>query len=218
LGDKIVDLLVDHGLIKNTADLFQLNRPALIALPRMGEKSADHLLAAIEKSKSTTFARFLYALGIREVGEATANVLSAEFTDIKTLMHADALQLQHISDIGPVVAAHITAFFHEPHNQQLIQQLLSLGVHWTIKPKSTTLPLKGKTFVITGTLVSMSRDTASEKLQALGATVSGSVSSKTYAVIVGASPGSKYDKAKQLGVNCIDEKGFSDLLEGYHEK
>lgn len=218
LGDKIVDLLVDNALIKNAADLFQLNRAALIALPRMGEKSADHLLAAIEKSKSTTFARFLYALGIREVGEATANVLSAEFPDLNTLMQADVLQLQHISDIGPVVAAHITAFFSEPHNQQLIQKLLSLGVHWVTKPQSTTLPLKGKTFVITGTLSSMSRDTASEKLQALGATVSSSVSAKTYAVIVGASPGSKYDKAKQLGVNCIDEKGFSDLLEGYHEK
>src|SRR3990167_780134 len=218
LGDKIVDLLVDNALIKNTADLFQLNRDALIALPRMGEKSADHLLAAIEKSKTTTFARFLYALGIREVGEATATVLSVEFSDLQTLMQTDALQLQHISDLGPVVAPHIPVFFREPHNQHLIQQLLTLGVHWIAKPKSTTLPLKGKTFVITGILSAMSRDTASEKLQALGATVSGSVSAKTYAVIVGESPGSKYDKAMQLGVHCLDEKGFSDLLEGYHEK
>ena len=218
LGDKIVDLLVDTALIKNAADLFQLNRDALIALPRMGEKSADHLLAAIEKSKSTTFARFLYALGIREVGEATANLLTAEFTDIQTLMAADELRLQQVADVGPVVSAQMIAFFKEPHNQQLIQQLLSLGVHWVTCPKSTTLPLKGKTFVITGTLSSMSRDAASEKLQTLGATVSGSVSAKTFAVIVGESPGSKYDKAQQLGVNCLDEKGFSDLLEGYHEK
>ena len=218
LGDKIVDLLADNQLIKTVADLYQLNRDAVIALPRMGEKSADHLLSAIEKSKSTTFARFLYALGIREVGEATASVLSLEFKDIKALMHADELRLQQVQDVGPVVAAHIIAFFHEPHNQQLIHQLIKSGIHWPAVQQSTDLPLKGKTFVITGTLSNMSRDDAAAKLKALGATVSASVSAKTCAVIVGESPGSKYDKAKQLGVDCLDEKGFSDLLERYHEK
>jgi len=213
LGDKIVDLLADNQLIKTVADLYHLNRAELIALPRMGEKSADHLLVAIEKSKSTTFARFIYALGIREVGEATASVLSAEFSDINALMHADEIRLQQISDVGPVVAAQITAFFHEPHNQKLIQQLIATGIHWPINtPSSADLPLKNKTFVITGTLSSMSRDEAKEKLQALGATVSGSVSAKTFAVIVGDSPGSKYDKAKQIGVTCLDDNEFLQLL------
>jgi len=212
LGDKIVDLLADNQLIKNVADLYHLNRDALIALPRMGEKSADHLLEAIKKSKSTTFARFLYALGIREVGEATAAVLSLEFKDINTLMKTDALRLQQVNDIGPVVATHIVAFFHEPHNQQLIQQLIKSGIHWPTVLQSTHLPLKNKTVVITGTLSTLSRDAAKEKLQALGATVSNSVSAKTYAVVVGESPGSKYDKARALGVTCLDEKGFLELL------
>lgn len=216
LGDKIVDLLADNQLIKTVADLYHLNRAELMALPRMGEKSADHLLLAIEKSKSTTLARFIYALGIREVGEATATVLSAEFKDMNTLMHADEIRLQQISDVGPVVAAQIKAFFQEKHNQTFIQQLIAAGIHWPINTEqSTDLPLKNKTFVITGTLSSMTRDAASARLQALGATVSGSVSAKTFAVIVGDSPGSKYDKAMQLGVTCLDENKFSQLLEKY---
>ncbi|HLB56905.1 MAG TPA: NAD-dependent DNA ligase LigA [Coxiellaceae bacterium] len=215
LGDKIVDLLADNNLIKTVADLYHLNRDALIALPRMGEKSADHLLKAIEKSKSTTLARFLYALGIREVGEATASILSLEFKDINEFMKADLLRLQQVQDVGPVVAEHIVAFFHEPHNQKLIQALIKSGIHWPAVLQSSQLPLKGKTFVITGTLSNFSRDGAKEKLQSLGATVAGSVSAKTFAVIVGESPGSKYDKARELGVNCIDEKGFSDLLVKY---
>src|SRR3990167_2561254 len=215
LGDKIVDLLADNNLIKTVADLYHLNRDALIALPRMGEKSADHLLKAIEKSKSTTLARFLYALGIREVGEATASILSLEFKDINEFMKADLLRLQQVQDVGPVVAEHIVAFFHEPYNQKLIQALIKSGIHWPAVLQSSQLPLKGKTFVITGTLSNFSRDGAKEKLQSLGATVAGSVSAKTFAVIVGESPGSKYDKARELGVNCIDEKGFSDLLVKY---
>lgn len=214
LGDKIVDLLADHDLLKTAADLYSLNRDAVIALPRMGEKSADNLLGAIEKSKSTTFARFIYALGIREVGEATAMALADTFSDVKSLMEADEIRLQQIADIGPVVASQITAFFHEPHNQTLVHALLSAGVHWSSasKKSSASQPLKGKTFVITGTLSGMSRDAAKEKLQALGATVTGSVSAKTTAVIVGESPGSKYDKAQQLGVTCLDEAAFMDLL------
>lgn len=210
LGDKIVDLLADNKLIKSVADLYHLDREKLIALPRMGEKSADHLLLAIEKSKKTTFARFLYGLGIREVGESTAAVLSAEFADIQTLMQADDLRLQEVGDVGPVVSAAIIAFFHEPHNQQLIQQLIASGVNWPSvdRQSQAALPLKGKTFVVTGTLSTMSRDTAKEKLQALGATVAGSVSAKTTAVIVGESAGSKYDKAKELGIHCLDEDAF----------
>ena len=214
LGDKIVDLLADNKLIKSVADLYHLDREKLIALPRMGEKSADHLLSAIEKSKKTTFARFLYGLGIREVGESTAAVLSAEFSDIQTLMQADDLRLQEVGDVGPVVSAAIIAFFHEPHNQQLIQKLIASGVNWPSvdKKSQAALPLKGKTFVITGTLSTMSRDTAKEKLQALGATVAGSVSAKTTAVIVGESAGSKYDKAKELGIHCLDEGAFITFI------
>lgn len=215
LGDKIVDLLADNNLIKTVADLYHLNRDALIALPRMGEKSADHLLKAIEKSKSTTLARFLYALGIREVGEATASVLSFEFRDINAFMKADEMRLQQVPDIGPVVAKHIIAFCNEPHNQKLIQTLIKSEIHWPSIQQSSHLPLKGKTFVMTGTLSNMSRDSAKEKLQMLGATVASSVSAKTFAVIVGESPGSKYDKARELGVNCIDEKGFLSLMEQY---
>lgn len=218
LGDKIVDLLADHALIHSVADLYTLHRSAVVALPRMGEKSADHLLSAIEKSKSTTLARFIYALGIREVGEATAAVLASEFQQIDALMKADVFRLQAVPDVGPVVAAHIVSFFHEPHNQQLIRRLLKAGVHWPIISNQSHLPLKGKTYVITGTLAAMSRDAAKEKLQALGATVAGSVSSKTTAVIVGDSPGSKYDKALQLKVDCLDENGFLSLLEKYHAK
>ncbi len=214
LGDKIVELLIDQSIIKNVADLYQLNRDELIALPRLGEKSADHLLAAIEKSKTTTLPRFLYALGIREVGEATAATLAAEFSDLSKLMQADELRLQNVADVGPIVSYHIKAFFHEHHNQELISQLLKLGVHWpVVKKDSADLPLKGKTFVITGTLTAFSRDEAKEKLQALGATVSGSVSAKTYAVVVGDSPGSKYDKAQQLGIRCLDEDAFLKLVE-----
>lgn len=214
LGEKIVDLLIDHGLIKTVADLYCLDREKVIVLPRMGEKSADHLLAAIEKSKTTTLARFLYALGIRDVGEATAAILASEFPTLETLLQADELRLQQIHDIGPVVSQHILAFFRERHNRTLIQQLQKFGVHWPVAsvPKKSTLPLFGKTFVITGTLSSLSRDAARDKLQALGATVSSSVSSKTYAVIIGDSPGSKYDKAQALGITCLDEVAFLRLI------
>jgi DNA ligase (NAD+) len=153
------------------------------------------------------------------VGEATANALSVAFTDLHTLMQADEMRLQQVPDIGPVVANHIRVFFHEPHNISLIKQLLLGGVKWAAPQRTAKeSPLAGKTFVITGTLTAMSREEAAEKLRALGATVSGSVSAKTYAVIVGDAAGSKYDKARQLGVHCLDEKRFSQLLEQHHEK
>lgn len=217
LGDKIVDLLVDEKLVRHVTDLYQLDRTALIALPRMGEKSIDHLLSAIEKSKSTTFPRFLYSLGIREVGQATACVLANEFLTLDALMHTDTVRLQEVVDIGPVVSEEIVAFFHEPHNQKLIAELIKLGLHWPAIIKKSQLPLAGKTWVITGTLSSLSRDEAKEKLQQLGATVSSSVSAKTYAVVVGESAGSKYDKAQQLGVTCFNEEQLIKLLEEYHE-
>ncbi|MDP1574007.1 MAG: NAD-dependent DNA ligase LigA [Coxiellaceae bacterium] len=218
LGDKIVDLLLDEKLIKNVADLYYLKREQLIALPRFAEKSADNLLASIEKSKATTLARFIYALGISDVGESTATILADEFHTIDALLKADEIRLQQVADIGPVVSREITAFFKEPHNISLINALINSGIHWPKIIKSMTLPLKGKSFVITGTLTAFSREEAAEKLKALGATVSGSVSSKTYAVVVGESAGSKYDKAQQLGVTCLGEKEFLSLLEEYYAK
>lgn len=214
LGDKIIDVFVHESLIKNVADLYRLKRTAVIALPRFGEKSVDNILASVEKSKSTTLSRFIYALGIREVGEATASVLAGEFGDILALMNTNETRLLQISDIGPIVAKHILTYFSEKHNRDLIQQLIKLGIHWPVMQKKNRaeLPLVGKTFVITGTLSSMSREEAKEKLQALGATVSGSVSSKTHAVIAGDSPGSKYNKAHQLGITCLDEAAFLQLV------
>ena len=218
LGDKIVDLLLDEKLIDNVADLYHLKREQLIALPRFAEKSADNLLASIEKSKTTTLARFIYALGISDVGESTAAVLADEFQTIDALLKADEIRLQQVADIGPVVSREITAFFKESHNIKLVNTLISSGIHWPEIVKSMTLPLKSKSFVITGTLTAFSRDEAAAKLKALGATVSGSVSSKTYAVVVGESAGSKYDKAQQLGVRCLNEQEFLSLLEEHYAK
>ncbi|OGT25881.1 MAG: DNA ligase (NAD(+)) LigA [Gammaproteobacteria bacterium RIFCSPLOWO2_02_FULL_42_14] len=215
LGDKIVDLLVDEKLVHHVSDLYRLKRAQLIALPRFAEKSADNLLEAIHNSKKTTLPRFLYALGIREVGESTAALLANEFGDLPLLMRADLERLEKIRDVGPVVAKHIVAFFAEAHNQKIIRELIESGVQWESVSRASDLPLAQKTFVITGTLASMSRDAAKEKLIALGATVSGSVSAKTHAVIVGESPGSKYDKAQSLGVSCLDEVAFLKLLERY---
>ncbi|OGZ62141.1 MAG: DNA ligase (NAD(+)) LigA, partial [Candidatus Spechtbacteria bacterium RIFCSPLOWO2_02_FULL_38_8] len=218
LGDKIVDALVDEGLVKHTPDLYHLKRDQLIALPRFAEKSADNLLTSVEKSKHTTFARFLYALGIREVGEATAINLANAFSNLDDLMQASVERLQQIADIGPVVATQVSAFFHELHNQKVIQQLKEAGVNWSSVNVSGKKPLQGQTFVVTGTLSQMSRDQAKEKLRELGATVSSTVSSKTYAVIVGDAPGSKYDKAQTLGVQCLNESEFLHLLERHYEE
>lgn len=218
LGDKIVDVLLDQKLIRNVSDLFYLKKADLLTLPRFAEKSVTHLLSAIEKSKSTTLGRFIYGLGIPEVGESTAGVLAQEFRTIEALMTADDARLQQVADVGPVVSREIAAFFSESHNQKLIKRLIESGIHWPVIEANAMLPLKNKTFVITGTLAALSRDEAAEKLKALGATVSGSVSSKTYALVVGDSPGSKYDKAQKLGVNCLEESEFLALLEKYHAK
>ncbi|MFQ5488610.1 MAG: NAD-dependent DNA ligase LigA, partial [Gammaproteobacteria bacterium] len=217
LGDKLVDQLVEKGLVKDVADLYTLTEEQLAGLERMGEKSAANLKAAIEKSKDTTLARFLFALGIREVGEATAQTLAAHFGTLEALMAADEEELQAVPDVGPVVAAHIHAFFRQKHNREVIECLRKLGVQWREqwRPAARELPLAGKTYVLTGALESMTRDEAKAHLQALGAKVSGSVSRRTSCVVAGADPGSKYRKAQELGVSVIDEEEFLALLKQY---
>lgn len=214
LGDKLVDQLVEEKLVDNVGDLYDLKELELAKLERFGEKSAANLCSAIEKSKATTLARFLYALGIREVGEATAHSLAMHFYTLENVMDADEEKLQLVPDIGPIVAANIAAFFRQEHNRDIIKKLQQVGVHWSeIKaPAKKTQLLSGTTFVLTGALESLTRDEAKQYLQELGAKVSGSVSSKTSYVVAGAEPGSKLDDAKRLGVTVLTEKQFLDLL------
>jgi DNA ligase (NAD+) len=217
LGDKWIEQLVDLGLIKSSADLFRLKKDDLTPLERMGEKSADNLIKAIAQGKATTLPRFLYALGIREVGEATALQLARHFGRLDALMMADEAALMQVPDVGPVVAESIATFFRQPHNREVIEQLVELGVHWedleaqADKPQ----PLAGQTWVLTGSLATMSRDQAKEKLQQLGAKVSGSVSKKTYCVVAGEAAGSKLADAEKLGVQVMDEAAFVELLAVY---
>jgi DNA ligase (NAD+) len=212
LGDKIVDQLVELKLVTHIPDIYSLSLDQIANMERMGEKSAQNLLTELEKSKKTTFARFLYALGIREVGEATAKQLAKNFGDLAALLDAQEEALQEISDIGPIVAKHIVIFFSELHNRQMIDQLLQSGIHWEKVTKATELPLQGKTFVLTGTLQTLSRELAKEQLENLGAKVSGSVSAKTNYVVVGADAGSKLKKAKELGVSILNEEEFLQYL------
>jgi DNA ligase (NAD+) len=205
---------VDQGLVKTPADLYRLDAKDLASLERMAEKSAANVLAAIEKSKRTTLARFIYALGIRNVGEATARDLARHFGKLGPLMQASEDELQQVPDVGPVVARSIVRFFGEPHNREVIAQMRKLGVTW---PESAvTRPprqaLAGKTFVLTGTLPHLSRDQAKERIEAKGGKVSGGVSRKTDYVVAGAEPGSKYDKALELGIAVLDERGLLELL------
>ena len=216
LGDKLVAQLVERGWVRNPADLYQLDVESLAGLERMGTQSATKLVAALERSKTTTLARFLYALGIREVGEATALALAGHFGGLEALMVADEESLRQVPDVGPVVAAAMRAFFQEPHNREVIARLRAAGVHWTettAKPVGGQ-PLAGKTFVLTGVLDTLTRDQAADRLRALGAKVSGSVSKKTDYVVAGREPGSKLDKARELGVAVLDEAGLLALLEG----
>lgn len=220
LGDKLVDQMVDNAIIRTPADLYKLGLAALASLERMAEKSAGNILRAIEKSKHTTLARFIYALGIRNVGEATAKDLAAHLGSLDRLIEADCERLQQIPDIGPVVAQSIVDFFAEAHNREVIEQLRACGVHWDehegkSAQNDLAAPLSGKTFVLTGTLPTMSREDAKEKIEALGGKVSGSVSKKTDYVVVGADPGSKYDKAVSLGVTVLDEDSLLALLEPF---
>lgn len=211
LGDKLVDKLVDEKLIKDVTDIYRLDKTTLEELPRFGEKSAENLIKAIEKSKNTTLHRFLYALGIREVGETTSRVLSQYFRELPRLERASFEELQKIPDIGPIVAAHIHGFFHQKHNRELIEKLIKLGVHWP-KEKTVQSSITSKTFVLTGTLQSMTRDEAKEKIEALGGHASNSVSKHVDFVVVGETPGRKYEKAQKLKLQIIDEEEFKKLL------
>lgn len=213
LGDKLVEQLVDEGLISNAADLFSLSVEQVAALERMGQKSAENLVNALQAAKQTRFARFLYALGIREVGEATARSLSLHFEDLDALKQANTETLIEIEDVGPVVAKHIVTFFNQAHNLEVIERLLNAGVHWPQEQKQqSNSELAGKTIVLTGTLEQMSRSEAKEKLLALGAKVAGSVSKKTDYVVAGSDAGSKLTKAESLGIMVVDETVLKEWL------
>jgi len=214
LGDKLVEQLVDEGLIHTIADLYQLNVESLVKLERMAEKSAKNLVASLEKSKKTTLARFVFSLGIHSIGETTAQTLANHFTTLENIMGADEERLLAVADVGPIVAENLMTFFKQEHNREVVEQLISEGINWPkIKKKSAgDLPLAGKTFVVTGTLETMGRNDAKAALQELGAKVSGSVSKKTDYVVVGENPGSKATKAADLGITILDEKAFTKLL------
>ena len=226
VGDKLVEKMVDNSIIRTPADLYKLGVTALATLGRMAEKSAGNVLSAIEKSKSTTLARFIYSLGIRNVGETTAKELGRYFGNLDRLIMADADGLQQVPDVGPVVAENIVDFFAERHNLEVIEQLRASGVRWEesagIQQAQASLDqtassevgkLSGKTFVLTGTLPNLSREDAKEKIESLGGKVVGSVSKKTHYVVAGADPGSKYDKAAELGIAIVDESGLLQLLQ-----
>ena len=216
LGAKLIEQLVSIDRIKTPDGLFELEKEELSSLERMGEKSAQNLIDAIEQSKETTLARFLYSLGIREVGEATAVNLATHFGRLDGIVSASEEELLSVADVGPVVASRIRAFFDEPHNREVISRLRDAGVHWKeSKPRSAPKdgPLAGKIFVLTGTLAAMTRDEAKDRIQALGGKVTGSVSKKTDYVIFGEKAGSKLGKAQQLGVETLDETQFEALLE-----
>lgn len=213
LGDKLVEQFVDAGLIETIADLYLLKVDQIANLERMGQKSAENLIAALDKSRATTLPRFLYSLGIREVGEATALNLARHFGGLPELMAATEEMLIEVEDVGPIVASHIHAFFATEFNRDVVQQLCDRGVNWPAAQKQGgEQPLAGQTWVLTGNLEAMTRSEAKEKLQALGAKVAGSVSAKTDCVAAGASAGSKLAKAEALGVKVIDEQGLLDVF------
>jgi DNA ligase (NAD+) len=216
LGDKLVEQLVDQGIVQTAADLYRLEPATLAGLERMGEKSAANLVAAIGKSRDTTLARFIFALGVRNVGEATARDLAQHFGGLDGLLGADEETLQQVAEVGPVVAASIVRFFREPHNLEVVQQLRKLGVRWNEGPgeRAAEKALSRKTFVLTGTLPRMTREQAKELIESLGGKVTGSVSRKTDYVVAGADPGGKYDRARELGIAVLDEDALLKLVEG----
>jgi len=216
LGEKLVDQLVDGALVRTPADLYRLGVAQLAALERMADKSAANLVAAIERSKSTSLERFVYALGIRHVGETTAKDLARHFGSLDALMQADEAALLDVNDVGPVLAKSIADFFGEPHNREGVEQLRAVGVHWPehepAREASKSAPLAGLTFVLTGTLPTLTRDEASALIEAQGGKVAGSVSKKTSYVVAGEDAGSKLDKAQALGVPVLDETALERLL------
>ena len=214
LGDKLVEQLVDAGVVKTLPDLYRMGFSALVTLDRMAEKSANNVLASIEKSKQTTLPRFLFGLGIRHVGEATAKELARHFGKMDAIMDATVDQLLQVADVGPTVALSLRTFFDQAHNREVVEQLRACGVTWAEGEPTAgaSLPLAGQTFVLTGTLPTLSRDEAKEMLEALGAKVAGSVSKKTHCVVAGAEAGSKLDKAQELGIKVLDEAGLLALV------
>jgi DNA ligase (NAD+) len=215
LGDKLVDQMVDAGVIKALPDIYKLGFASLATLERMGEKSAHKLLSAIEQSKATTLGRFLFSLGIRHVGEATAKDLARHFGTIDRLMDARVEELLEVNDVGPVVAHSLRHFFDQPHHREVVEQLRAAGVHWPDvvgTASDAPRPLLGKTLVLTGTLPVLSRDEAKALIEEAGGKVSGSVSKKTHYVVAGEEAGSKLDKARDLGVPVLDEAGLRALL------
>ena len=212
LGDKLIEQLVEKKLIFNVSDLYMLTQEQLAELERMAEKSATNIIAALNNSKETTLDRFLYALGIREVGDATARSLANHFGNLSAIQSASQDTLEKVDDVGPIVARHIVTFFLQSHNREVIKDLLKAGIDWPDIKIRTEQPLKGKSFVITGALETMKRDEAKQRLLELGAKVSGSVSKKTDYVIAGSEPGSKAEKARQLDVEILDEASFLSLI------
>jgi len=215
LGEKLVDQLVDAGLIRTLPDLYRLGFTALVSLDRMANKSARNIVDALEQSKGTTLPRFLFGLGIRHVGEATAKALARHFGQIDAIMDASEEQLLVVNDVGPTVAQSIRTFFDQVHNREVVEQLRACGIHWSALEASSDAPkpLTGLTFVITGTLPTLGRDAAKDLIEAAGAKVSGSVSKKTSYVLAGTEAGSKLDKARELGVAVIDEAALRQMLE-----
>ena len=216
VGERLLEIVVERQWVQTPADLYRLSIESLKDLDRMGEKSAANVVQAIAASKATTLARFLYALGIRDVGEATARTLAQTFGDLEPLMSATLEDLMAVDDVGPIVASHIRAFFEVQQNRVVIQELRDLGVDWpvrSVEAPTTGVDLSGQTWVLTGTLESMTRDEASDRLRALGAKVSGSVSAKTTVLVAGPGAGSKLSKAQDLGVTVMDESALMELLE-----
>ncbi|NWN90685.1 NAD-dependent DNA ligase LigA [Marinobacter adhaerens] len=217
LGDKWIDILVDEGLVKTVADIYRLTKQHLLRLERMGEKSAGNLLDAIDGAREPVLWRFLYALGIREVGEATAKSLASHFGTLEAVAEADEDALMEVTDVGPIVAGHIRSFFEQPHNRETLEALQEAGVRWQEEERvAGDRPLQGQTWVLTGTLAELTRSDAREKLEALGAKVAGSVSKKTACVVAGEAAGSKLAKAEQLGIRVLDEPALLEMLAEHH--
>jgi DNA ligase (NAD+) len=214
MGSKLVDQIVDEGLVRNAADFYRLRVEALAELDRMGQKSAAKIVQSLERSKASTLPRFLFALGIRDVGEATAEALARHFRTLDRLRHSTVAEIEEVPDIGPVTAAHVHAFLHEPRNARVIDALVHLGVHWPDMPgvESASKELEGTTFVLTGKLASLSRDEAGDLIRARGGRVSGSVSRKTDFVVVGEDAGSKLRNARELGVRILSEEELLALV------
>ena len=216
LGEKLIDQLVDAGIVNTLPDLYKLGLTALVQLDRMAEKSALNILAALEASKATTLPRFIYGLGIRHVGEATAKEFARHFGTLDAFMSATEESLLAVPDVGPVVAKSVIAFFAQAHHQEIVAQLRACGVHWEegSPAEKPVQILSGKTVVLTGSLPTLSREQAKEMLEAVGAKVAGSVSQKTSYVVAGAEAGSKLDKALALGIAVLDEAGLLQLVKG----